>query len=355
MALKFEEYCTKNNISGVEKKELKKKVEEMLEKSKFESGEAIGIVTTQSLSEPATQMTMRAYHFAASAGIRMASGLPRLIELFDLRKDVEHITTIYLLENSKEAAEKLATELAESVLGNVISDINYDLSSSQVYIDLDKSLVNKLELTSETLLNTIKKFVKKYPCNMEKNTIYFEKVKTYSEFRALKEKLISISIKGVKGVKETIILNREGEWIIQIRGGSFKKVIAFEGIDPTRTTTTNIEGTRSVFGIEAARNTLINEIKRTLEDQGVSVDPRYIGLAADMMCANGELEAMSRYGIMKNKKSVLARLNYEETVKVLFNSAILNKKDDLNTLMANLMMNQLCPVGTGTVKLKWKL
>ena len=58
---------------------------------------------------------------------------------------------------------------------------------------------------------------------------------------------------------------------------------------------------------------------------------------------------------MKTKKSILARLNFEETIKVLFNAAVANKKDKLNTLMANLMIGQLCPVGTGKVKLKWKL
>ncbi|MCD6274780.1 MAG: hypothetical protein J7J15_02015 [Candidatus Aenigmarchaeota archaeon] len=353
---RFEEYCVEHKISGEKKKELKNKLEELIKRSKFEPGESLGIVTTQSLSEPATQMTMRSYHFAASAGIRMVSGLPRLIELFDLRKDIDNVTTVYLLENSKEKAEKLATEIAESKLENVISDIDYELLDSRVKVSLDKASLDKLYLTPEEIVTgVIKKFVKKYKSSLSRNKLYFEDVKSYSEFRILKQKLLNLHIKGVKGAKETLILNRDGEWIIQVRGGSFKKIISLENVDTTRTTTTDVEEICDVLGIEAARTMLINEIKKTLEEQGIEVDPRYIGVAADVMCANGKVEAMSRYGIMKYKNSVLTKLNFEETVKLLFDSAILNRKDKLNTAMANLMINQLSPIGTGTVKLRWRL
>ena len=56
-------------------------------KAMFEPGEAIGIITAQSISEPATQMTMRTYHFAGSAGIQVTLGLPRMIEIFDAKKE----------------------------------------------------------------------------------------------------------------------------------------------------------------------------------------------------------------------------------------------------------------------------
>ena len=352
---RFDKYCEEHKITGEKKKELEKRVEEIIKKSKFEPGEALGIVTTQSISEPATQMTMRAYHFAASAGIRMASGLPRLIEVFDLRKNIENITTVYLLESSKENAEKIATEIVESKLGNVISDINYDISNLQVIVDLDKNSLEKLYLTPENIINTVKKFVHKYKANLVRNKIYFDNVKSYSEFRVLKQKLINMHIKGVKGVNEAVILNTNGEWILQVRGGSFKKILSLDGVDSTRTITTDIEEIKNVLGIEAARQALINEVKKTLEEQGVDVDSRYIGLVADVMCVDGELEAISRYGVMKHKKSVLARLNFEETIKVLFNAAVLNKKDELNTLIANLIVGQVTPIGTGTVKLRWKL
>ncbi len=350
---KLENYCEEHKITGAKKEELKKKLDLLVEKSKFECGESLGIVTTQSLSEPATQMTMRAYHFAASAGIRMASGLPRLIELFDLRKEIDNVTTIHLLENSRESAEEIARNIVESNLSDVLSNIYYDIPNFQVTLEF--SGLKELDMTLESVLSVIKKYVKKYPSSIEDKVINLEEVKTYSEFRVLKQKLIDLSIKGIKGTKETIILHGDSEWTIQVKGGSFEKFMLVDGVDTTITTTTDIIAVKNVLGVEAARNVLIYEINKTLEEQGVGVDKRYIGVVGDVMSVNGGLEPMSRYGLMKSKQSVLARLNFEETIKILFDSAVNNAKDDLNTLISNLVINQVCQTGTGTVKLKWKV
>ncbi len=350
---KLENYCEEHKIKGAKKEELKKRLEALVEKSKFECGEALGIVTTQSLSEPATQMTMRAYHFAASAGIRMASGLPRLIELFDLRKEIDNVATIYLLDNSKESAEEVARNIVESKLNDVLSNIYYDIPNSQVTLEFTG--LKELEITLENVLSIVKKYVKKYPSSIADDVINLEEVKTYSEFRVLKQKLINLSIKGIKGTKETIILKDGDGWTIQVKGGSFEKFMLIDGVDTINTTTTDIMAVKSVLGVEAARNVLMNEINKTLEEQGVGVDKRYLGVVGDVMSVNGGLEPMNRYGLMKTKQSVLARLNFEETIKILFDSAVNNDKDDLNTLISNLVLNKVCPIGTGTVKLEWKV
>ena len=63
----------------------------LVEKSKYEPGEAIGIIAAQSISEQATQMTMRSYTLATQRDriSKITQGLPRLIEIFDARKTFE--------------------------------------------------------------------------------------------------------------------------------------------------------------------------------------------------------------------------------------------------------------------------
>ena len=351
----FEDFCAQKKITGKEKVKLKGRLDYLISKGKFEPGEAIGIVSAQSLSEPATQMTMRAYHFAASAGIQMSLGLPRLIEIFDLRKNIDDVITCHLEENTEENARAIATEMVESDLEDAVSTISYDLVNSGAEIALDHKALKKLNLTQEGIIETITKSTKKYTVEIKDGKLFVGKVENYSEYRELKDKLLKIHICGIKGVAESIILNTDGKWIVQARGGNFKKILAIEGIDMAKTYTTNIKELADVFGIEAARALVIDELSLTLQQQGVDVDKRYIGLVADAMCIDGDVRSVGRYGLMKTKKSILARLNFEETIKVLFNAAIGNKKDKLNTLMANLMIGQLCPVGTGAVKLKWKL
>src|SRR3989339_1141316 len=66
---------------------------ELLEKRYREStinpGEAIGLITAQSFGEPGTQMTLRTFHFAGGSEANITLGLPRLIEIFDARKDIK--------------------------------------------------------------------------------------------------------------------------------------------------------------------------------------------------------------------------------------------------------------------------
>ncbi len=78
--------CKERKLDAKKKKELTEEVKKEFLKSSFEPGEAIGIISAQSISEPATQMTMRTYHFAGSVGARVTLGLPRLIEIFDAKK-----------------------------------------------------------------------------------------------------------------------------------------------------------------------------------------------------------------------------------------------------------------------------
>ena len=50
-----------------------------------EDGEAVGIISAQSIGEPGTQLTMRTFHTGGVVGLDITSGLPRIVELFEAR------------------------------------------------------------------------------------------------------------------------------------------------------------------------------------------------------------------------------------------------------------------------------
>ncbi|MBS7620896.1 DNA-directed RNA polymerase subunit A', partial [Candidatus Bathyarchaeota archaeon] len=52
----------------------------------MEPGEAVGIVSAQSIGEPGTQMTLRTFHYAGVREQNVTLGLPRLIEIVDARR-----------------------------------------------------------------------------------------------------------------------------------------------------------------------------------------------------------------------------------------------------------------------------
>src|SRR3989338_6835710 len=112
---------TESKISrdGVEK--VCKKGLDLYNKAKVEPGQAVGIVTAQSIGEPGTQMTLRTFHFAGIRERNVTLGLPRLIELVDARKKpVTPTMDIYLDQDSKKSREK-AIEVARNILQTKVS------------------------------------------------------------------------------------------------------------------------------------------------------------------------------------------------------------------------------------------
>jgi DNA-directed RNA polymerase subunit A" len=74
-------------------------------------------------------------------------------------------------------------------------------------------------------------------------------------------------------------------------------------------------------------------------------------LASDTMTMSGHMLGISRYGIVKEKPSVLARASFETPLKHIFNAAITGEEDSLNSVIENVMLNQPVPLGTGLPKI----
>ena len=75
-------------------------------------------------------------------------------------------------------------------------------------------------------------------------------------------------------------------------------------------------------------------------------------LLADMMTKEGELNGTTRYGIVGNKESLLARAVFEETKKHLREGSLKGETDPIEGVVENIVTGQPVPVGTGEVDLK---
>ncbi len=140
-----------------------------------------------------------------------------------------------------------------------------------------------------------------------------------------------------------------GEWVIQTTGSNLSKVLEVKGIDKFNVRTNNIFEIATALGIEAARNSLINELKATLENQGLEVDVRYLMLVADLMCHKGYLQQIGRHGIAGTKDSVLARAAFEITVPTIARAARVGEVEELKGITENVIVGSQIPIGSGTV------
>ena len=350
----IDEYCKKNGIEGVKKHEIVEKVKHFYRMSMYDPEEAVGVVSAQSLSEPATQMTMRTYHFAGTAGIQVTLGLPRLAEIFDAKKEPETPSmTIYLApeHGSETKAIEIAKKIKEVKLKDFVFSNVIDLINLTIACQIDVEKLKRYDVDMKAL----PKHVKLKNIDVEakgKELIIIPKKSDNVNLHKLKYKLLETHIKGVKNISHVIVSKDEGdEWVISTLGSNLNKVLAIEGVDTTRTTCNNPFEIYDVFGVEAARNSIIKEAVGTIEEQGLGVDIRYVSMLADLMTSGGKIMGIGRYGIAGNKDSVLARMAFEETKKHIISAAIEGMRDPLKGHVENIIMNQVIPMGTGAFTL----
>jgi len=345
-----EKVAKEMKLSEEKKNKLLELVKKSYLKSMFEPGEAIGIITAQSISEPATQMTMRTYHFAGSAGIKVTYGLPRLVEIFDAKKELETpVMEIYLKKkfNNMEKARELAENIVEKKISDAVKGISINLSENSIEIEPEDMR------KSEKIIKIIKETFPEIKIKERSKSIIISPkeeadVKT---LQVLREKILGLHLEGIKGIKNAIV-RREGEdWLINTLGSNLEEVLKIEEVDETRTITNDIHETFKVLGIEAARNVIIKEAMKTLQEQGLNVDIRHIILVGDIMTSTGRIQSIGRYGVAGAQTSVLSRAAFEETVKHLVRASIRNEVDEFKGIFENVMIGQVIPSGTGMIEL----
>ena len=83
-----------------------------------------------------------------------------------------------------------------------------------------------------------------------------------------------------------------------------------------------------MFGIEAARNSVLRESKNVIEFDGSYVNYRHLALLCDIMTTQGHLMAITRHGINRTNQGALMRCTFEETVEILMEAAAMGNVDD---------------------------
>lgn len=341
-------------VSSEQLEEIVIQVSSDYQHSKVEPCEAVGVVAAQSIGEPGTQMTMRTFHYAGVAEINVTLGLPRLIEIVDARK-IPSTPTMTIKLNADYAHDRdLAREVAWAIESTSIlhlGSIATDLAEMNVIIELNPDAMEQRKITVDEVATRLKEETKREVSRNGNQLIMTPEESSYRELLQLVEKIKRLSLKGVEGLKRVVIRKEGDEYVLYTEGSSIKKVMQFEGVDPTRIKTNNINEIGEVLGIEAARNAIINEATDTLREQGLSVDVRHIMLVADIMTVDGELKQIGRHGVSGEKASVLARAAFEVTVNHILDAAIRGDVDDLKGVTENVIVGQPIQLGTGDVTL----
>jgi DNA-directed RNA polymerase subunit A" len=320
--------------------------------AKIDPGECVGLVSAESIGEPGTQMTLNTFHFAGVSEMNVTVGLPRIIEILDGRKEIQTpMMEIYLKSpySKGEDIRKLALSIKETTLKEIATGFSINVSEGTITVSLDREKMKLIGVTVAGITANLGKQIKgvKIKDSDSGIVIKVKESENVNEVYKVKEKIKNIYVEGIKGIKQVLPVRRGDEFIIITAGSNLKEIFKLKEVDAERTTTNDVFEIEKVFGIEAARQAIINEVFKVIEAQGLNVDIRHIMLVADTMCFTGEIRGITRYGIVSEKASVLARASFETPLKHIINAALVGEIDKLDSVVENVMLNQPVPVGTG--------
>jgi DNA-directed RNA polymerase subunit A" len=343
---------TPDSATPAQKKKIIETVHIEYRQALADPGESVGILSAESIGEPSTQMTLNTFHLAGVSEVNVTTGLPRIIEVLDGRKSIGTTSMeIYLNEpycNGQDIT-KVAAQIKETAFRSFIDEIDINLSTFSLAIKLNEKKMADTGVEAKAIIKLLDKSVKGYKFSEEESLIIAKAAKegNVNDLYKLKELIKDVYVYGIKGITQVIPIKRDDEYVILTSGSNLKEVFALDFVDTTRTITNDIFETEKFFGVEAARHLVVDEINKVLENQGIPIDVRHILLVADTMTSSGHILGINRYGIVKEKPSVLARASFETPIKHLISAAITGESDPLNSVIENVMLNQPVPVGTG--------
>jgi len=176
--------------------------------------------------------------------------------------------------------------------------------------------------------------------------------------------LNSIILRGIKNISKVILrkvqdsveliegnYKTKESWVLDTVGTNLLDILSLDNIDTKNTVTNDIFETYNILGIEAARQTIYNEITDVIEFDGTYINYHHISLLCDRMCYSKNMISIFRHGINNDNIGPIAKASFEETPEMFLRAARHAEMDNMRGVSANVMCGQEGNYGTGSFQL----
>ena len=326
-------------------------------------GEAVGIIAAQSIGEPGTQLTMRTFHTGGVAGQDITSGLPRVEELFEARtpKGEAVLSEIDGVVEVSELGEGRSIRVTSS---EEYADV-YVLPEGFTSVVEDGSIVGLGEVLAEP----------DGSAEIDEDDL------------ALMASDVMARVSGIASVEDnvlTITWTDEDQREYVIPAAARIAVRSGDGVTAGQALTSGPKNPQQILriqGRDAVQRYLIDEVQKVYRSQGVPIHNKHVELIISQMLRKvqiddpgdtellpGEYVDRQQYeevnaevlaeggepatatpvllGITRaslNMDSFLASASFQETTRVLTESAVNGQVDHLRGLKENVIIGRLIP------------
>lgn len=172
------------------------------------------------------------------------------------------------------------------------------------------------------------------------------------------KELLPTTIRGVPGiltasVKETkrhVIapdgaMTLESVYAVHTVGTNIYGVLTNRRIDPLRIVSSSVGDTEKIYGVAAARNTVVREIRRFMGSKAPNV--RHLLLYADEMSRTGRITSLEKGGVnIRERENVFLRMAMSAPTQVLQDAATTGASARIYGIAPYLMLGRAPPVGS---------
>jgi DNA-directed RNA polymerase II subunit RPB1 len=169
--------------------------------------------------------------------------------------------------------------------------------------------------------------------------------------------LNNVVLRGVKGIKKVMlrvikntlvrsdgVYTKKDTWVLDTTGTNLLHMLGQDYIDTKRTVSNDIQEVYRVFGIEAARQAIYNELVEVFDDSPINY--HHVCLLCDRMTVSSSMISIFRHGINSDDIGPIAKASFEETPEMFLKAARHAELDPMRGISANVMCGQEGYYGT---------
>ena len=236
-----------------------------------------------------------------------------------------------------------------------MDDINFTLKNSYdsqitcVFSDFNADkLVFRIRMNEVIKISSSRSAQKKTKVNPLDQSDHIYILKNFQD-----QLLQNVVLRGIKGIdkvilrkiKDTVfekngIYKKEDIWVLDTVGTNMLDILALDYIDNTRVISNDIVEVYNVLGIEAARQTIFNELVEVISYDGTYINYHNYCVLCDRMTATSKLISISRHGINNDNIGPIAKASFEETPEMFLRAAKHAELDNMRGVSANVMCGQ---------------
>jgi DNA-directed RNA polymerase beta' subunit len=341
-------------------------VEHSLCRALYPPGTPIGLIVSQSFSEPLTQIQLNRFHHSGE-GSGLVNGVSRIKEIINCMKTVQTPSmTIVPLD------DHACIDYVDAILCVTFDMVMRTWSTKRpgyVTILLNRDFMCTRRLTPRIVAIVIGTL---YP-NVQHTVVLSDVVwqvwfplktsaTTVLDVRATVKTLTKLNpvIRGVRNVLDfyftTIdidtwddngIFYRRKKQCIVTKGTNLETICQLPWVDVAHTTTNDLMELYSVFGIDAMCTAIEHNLLQVMTSNSAHVSRRYISVIAHEMCRTGSPCALTFVGLTQSETSTLKLATFERSLESFVRAACSGHEDKLRGISESVIVGKPVSVGTG--------